>query len=195
MSLYSCEFLNLLSKLNKNSVWRGFFGKNNPDNRLKDIEIILRLYAMLINGDKDVHKEFSDTSKILYQNSILSFLNNFANYSKKFDSKQLENFSQIWESFMNAIDEVDKNVFSNTNDENVKASKISIPVFEAVFYGIYRNEVKKLKVKEVKLTDSIINELKRNQKFLEACNGKTSSKIQVNSRLKESLDFFESRGI
>lgn len=195
MSLYSCEFLSLLTKFNKNKTWRNFFGKINPDNRLKDIEIILRLFAMLINGGKEVHAEFLDTSKILYQNSILSFLNNFANYSKKFDVKQLDNFSQIWESFMNAIDELDINVFSNTNDENTKASKISIPVFEAIFYGLYRNELKKEKVKEIKLTESIISDLKNNTIFLEACNGKTSSKIQVNSRLKESLDFFESRGI
>lgn len=195
MSLYSCEFLNLLTRLNKNETWRGFFGKSKPDNRLKDIELILRLFAMLINGGKEVHAEFIDTSKILYQNSILSFLNNFANYSKKFDQNQLNNFSQIWESFMNAIDELDINVFSNTNDENTKASKISIPVFEAVFFGLYRNELKKEKVKEFKLTESIISDLKNNTRFLEACNGKTSSKTLVNNRLKESLDFFESRGI
>lgn len=82
MSLYSCEFLDMLTRLNENETWRKFFGKQNPDNRLKDIEVILRLFAMLINGGREVHPDFPDTSKILYQNSILSFLNNFANYSK-----------------------------------------------------------------------------------------------------------------
>ncbi|WP_198079472.1 GmrSD restriction endonuclease domain-containing protein [Acinetobacter calcoaceticus] len=195
MSLYSCEFLNLLTRLNENKIWRKFFGKPNPDNRLKDIEVILRLFAMLINGGKDVHPDFPDTSKILYQNSILGFLNNFANYSKKFDVAQLENFSEIWESFMNAIDELDINSLSNTNDTAVKNKKISIPVFEAIFFGIYRNELKKLGVKKIKLNDQMICELKENPDFLAACVGKTSSKNQVNNRLKESLSFFEEKGI
>lgn len=195
MSLYSCEFLDLLTRLNENKTWRKFFGKQNPDNRLKDIEVILRLFAMLINGGRDAHPDFQDTTKILYQNSILSFLNNFANYSKKFDAGQLENFSKIWESFMHAIKGIDVNTFSNTNDMNTKVKKISIPVFEAIFFGIYRNELKKLNVKQLELSDQIICELKENSEFLEACIGKTSSKIQVNNRLKESLSFFESKGI
>lgn len=81
MSLYSSKFLNLLVELNKNSIWRKFFGKQNPDNRLKDIELILRFFAMLIAGGKEVHSSYPQTNKILYQNSILSFLNNFANFS------------------------------------------------------------------------------------------------------------------
>jgi len=96
---------------------------------------------------------------------------------------------------MKAIDGLDVNAFSNTNDINTKVKKISIPVFEAIFFGIFRNELKKSNVKQIKLSDEIISELKENSEFLEACIGKTSSKIQVNNRLKESLNFFEKKGI
>lgn len=135
MSLYSSKFLNLLVELNKNPVWRNFFGKQNPDNRLKDIELILRFFAMLIVGGKETHPAYPQTNKILYQNSILSFLNNFANFSKEFDDLQLNNFTKIWESFMSSIEHIDIGTFSNTLEDNPKIKKISIPVFEAVFYG------------------------------------------------------------
>lgn len=39
MSLYSSKFLNLLIELNNNPTWRNFFGKQKPDNRLKDIRL------------------------------------------------------------------------------------------------------------------------------------------------------------
>lgn len=195
MSLYSCEFLNLLTELNKNEIWRKFFGKNNPDNRLKDTEIILRLFAMLIAGYKEVHPFFIDTDKIMYQNSILSFLNKFSNYSKKFDNSQLMNFKKIWESFMSAIEKVDISVFSNTVETDPKTKKISVPVFEAIFCGIYRNELKKQDIKNIELTDDLIQELKSNRDFIAACNNKTTSKNNVHTRLEESHKFFLEKGI
>ncbi len=97
---------------------------------------------MLIAGNNEVHKSYPNTSKILYQNSILSFLNNFANFSKEFDDAQLENFSKIWKSFMDSIQGIDISVFSNTNEELSKVKKISVPVFEAIFYGLYRDKIK-----------------------------------------------------
>lgn len=195
MSLYSCKFLNLLTDLNKNEIWRNFFGKQNPDNRLKDIELILRLFAMLIVGGKEPHLFYPNTSKILYQNSILSFLNNFANFSKEFDDAQLKNFAGIWSNFMNAIKNLDISVFSNTLEDSPKVKKISIPVFEAVFYGLYRDKLRETNFNELNLTGEHIKELKKMDGFLEACNDKTTSKNNVNNRLKKSYNFFLSKGV
>lgn len=195
MSLYSSKFLNLLIELNNNPTWRNFFGKQKPDNRLKDIELILRLFAMLIAGNNEVHKSYPNTSKILYQNSILSFLNNFANFSKEFDDAQLENFSKIWKSFMDSIQGIDISVFSNTNEELSKVKKISVPVFEAIFYGLYRDKIKEQNLGKVDINEDLIKELKSINGFLDACNDKTTSKYNVNNRLKESHKFFQLKGI
>ncbi|MCM1960052.1 MULTISPECIES: GmrSD restriction endonuclease domain-containing protein [Acinetobacter] len=195
MSLYSCKFLNLLTDLNKNVIWRKFFGKQNPDNRLKDIELILRFFAMLIVGGKEVHDSYPNTSKILYQNSILSFLNNFANFSKEFDDAQLESFSVIWKSFMDSIDGIDISAFSNSKEEATKIKKISIPVFEAIFYGLYRDKVREKTIGKLSITEDLIKELKLEQGFLDACNDKTTSKSNVNNRLNISHKFFVEKGI
>lgn len=195
MSLYSCKFLNLLTELNQNPIWRIFFGKQNPDNRLKDIELILRLFAMLIVGSKEVHSYYPNTSKILYQNSILSFLNNFANFSKEFDDAQLENFAKIWLSFMQSIENIDISVFSNTNEDNPKIKKISIPVFEAIFYGLYRDKIRESNVEKLNINADTIKELKNVEGFLEVCNDKTTSKSHVNNRLKISHKFFIGKGV
>lgn len=194
MSLYSSKFLNLLVDLNKNRIWRKFFGKVNPDNRLKDIELILRFFAMLIGGAKETHHKYPNTSQILYQNSVLSFLNNFANFSKQFDDAQLENFALIWKVFMEAIENIDISTFSNTLEDNPKIKKISIPVFESIFYGLFRNKIGEERLEHFQISEEIIKELKDETGFLEACNDKTTAKTNVNNRLDISYQFFTRKG-
>ncbi|WP_446323947.1 hypothetical protein [Acinetobacter sp. 1207_04] len=155
----------------------------------------MRFFAMLIVGGKETHPAYPQTNKILYQNSILSFLNNFANFSKEFDDLQLNNFTKIWESFMSSIEHIDIGTFSNTLEDNPKIKKISIPVFEAVFYGLYRDKIRAEDIQKVDITDQLIKNLKMVDGFLEACNDKTTSKNNVNNRLKESRLFFSMKGI
>jgi Protein of unknown function DUF262 len=44
VALYHGQFATLLSKLNHNAAWRALYGKRSP--RLKDIELILRFFAL-----------------------------------------------------------------------------------------------------------------------------------------------------
>lgn len=48
--LYYSEFYRMLSKVNQNSIWRNLYGKPE-DGKFKDVEVILRSFALLCNGE------------------------------------------------------------------------------------------------------------------------------------------------
>ena len=57
-------FNNLIIELNKNSNWRLIFGKSVPDTRMRDVELIVRFYALLEGSEQ-------------YSKPMKTFLNNF----------------------------------------------------------------------------------------------------------------------
>ncbi|WEI04002.1 DUF262 domain-containing protein [Acinetobacter johnsonii] len=190
MSLYTSKFLDLLVELNNHETWRKIIGKESLDLRLKDVELILRLYAMLICGSEKTPENFNFMDKSLYQNSILAFLNSFANYSKQFDDKNLDTFKQIWEEFMLSIENLELSLLSNSNVYNPNA-KVSVPVLESVFYGIHRTSLNGT-INMLNLTPSLIKGLKADETFIKACNDKTTSKNNVHNRLKIAFKYFNS---
>lgn len=48
--LYYSDFFRMLNILNQNSVWRNFYGKPE-DGKFRDVEIILRSFALLCDGE------------------------------------------------------------------------------------------------------------------------------------------------
>lgn len=53
--VYQGKFNTLLMKLNTNSSWRSLYGLSNPDSRMRDVEFILRFFALrsgeILKGD------------------------------------------------------------------------------------------------------------------------------------------------
>lgn len=62
--LYYSEFFRMLNKLNENTIWRKLYGKPE-DGKFKDVEIILRSFALLCKGAE-------------YKDSMNVFINRFA---------------------------------------------------------------------------------------------------------------------
>ena len=154
LSLYSCAFMSNLTELNKNAVWRNFLGKKSPDLRLKDSEIILRLFSML-----DAGIVLEDAGAINYSNSMIGFLNSFANNSRNFDNKVITKYSELWDAFLQAIEKLEQYQFSNSKQSN-KTLKLSIPVLESVFtaFGIAWMKGKKIK----SINSDFLTDLKKN---------------------------------
>jgi len=50
--VYTGKFNSLLIELNKNENWRKLVGKQNVDRRLRDVELVLRFFALLNNIDR-----------------------------------------------------------------------------------------------------------------------------------------------
>lgn len=182
MTLYNSLFMEQLEHLNKNESWRLIIGKPNSDIRLKDCELILRLFAMLINGT-DKNKTRFTCEQTNYQGSIVAFLNKFANFSKKITPDDMKLLEAIWNKFCLSISKIPTHYLSNTK-ENKEESKLSIPVLEAIFFGMCKDALDNKDIEKVKKIniDSITN-LKQNNSFIDASVGKTTSRNNIQERL------------
>lgn len=189
MSLYNCEFVRSIQALNLNKHWRNLLGKDIPDLRLKDVEIILRLYAMLIAGSEPWIINKSGTEiKVEYSNSMLGFLNNFASASKYLTEERIQLLSKIWERFM---EECSTHSSSDFNFSSEPLSKISITFFESVFYAVCKNAYLTGDTTQIRITDDFLLSLKNSPNFKAVSTGKTSAKINIIQRLKLAYDLFQ----
>ncbi len=68
-SMYHSSFYDMLYRVNQDKRWRSILQDEEPDIHMKDIEILLRGLAMLIEGDK-------------YSPSLVRFLNQFSRKSE-----------------------------------------------------------------------------------------------------------------
>ena len=50
MSLYHSRFYDMLARINGSKEWRRLLNSKEPDVRMKDVEVLLRLFAMLIDS-------------------------------------------------------------------------------------------------------------------------------------------------
>ena len=188
MSLYNCEFIRNLQSLNLNENWRRLLGKDTPDLRLKDVEIILRLYAMLIAGNEPLVINRSGTEiKVEYSNSILVFLNNFASASKYFTDENIKLLSDIWKKFM---EECSAYSSSDFNFSSELVSKISITFFESVFYAVCKDAYLTRDIDKIKIENEFLLNLRNDATFKTASTGKTSAKINIIQRLKLAYNLY-----
>lgn len=187
MSLYHSEFMKLLIHMNKNKTWRNkLLGKTNEDLRLKDIELILRLFGMLLAGYKSCLKNNEKT--IDYQNSIIGFLNNVANATKNLNESELTLLKEIWDRFMSEIENINGVNFNFSEDNS--NTKISITFLEALFFGACREAWDKKNIDLINIRRDFINLLKSDQGFRDASTGKTTSKSNVQDRLRISYEIY-----
>ncbi len=164
-SLYHSKFYNNLYKLNLYPNWRTLLNKNEPDIHMKDVEILLRGFAMLL-GVED------------YRPSMTRFLNQFSKKSRNFTEESLPYFQQLFEQFC------DKTVLINPKIFVSKSGKFSITIFESIFVALCSQAVMdgNLEVKDT--TNEKIELLKSNVDFVKASQDNTAGKANVELRLK-----------
>jgi len=87
--VYAGPLNDLLISLNKNKDWRSIFGKKNQDTRLRDVELILRFFALL-RGNK-------------YSKPMKTFLNNFMGEHKKPKPALLKEYRETFETTVTQV--------------------------------------------------------------------------------------------
>ena len=118
--VYHGAFNELLLKLNEDQNWRSILGKPAPDNRQKDIELMLRGISLAYNikeYEKPM-KEFLSRFMKHYQNPSLEFLNEVE-----------KRFSKTCECI---VQKLGMRPFSPRGSLNA-------PAFDCVFSAFYRN--------------------------------------------------------
>ncbi|MGV0026376.1 DUF262 domain-containing protein [Phormidesmis priestleyi] len=167
-SLYYSSFYNMLYRLNTLPGWRRIVGVDEPDLNMKDIEILLRGFAMLVEREE-------------YQSSMVRFLNSFSKNCKKLKDEQIDYLETLFHSFIESCSVLPEKAFYRRT-----TNKFNISIFEAVFVAQCRNSFEDRKLVERKLDPEKLEELKSDSEFVEAIQSQTTSKENVNRRLRRA---------
>ncbi|WP_375583255.1 DUF262 domain-containing protein [Cyclobacterium xiamenense] len=117
-SIYHSKFYEMLFRVNLNDNWRNLINRPNPDLHLKDVEIILRGFAMLMDKDN-------------YSPSMTKFLNNFSHKAKSFTEDSIEYFENLFYSFTNEAMNFGHGAFVSS-----RTNRINVSAYEAIFNSL-----------------------------------------------------------
>jgi hypothetical protein len=159
----------MLNEINLDNRWRRLIGLDEPDMHMKDIEVLLRGFAMLIDKEK-------------YSGSMARFLNTFSKNAKNFSEETINYLKSLFESFLV------KCIPLGTNPFTLKTRKFNISMYEAVFVALCSEcyENKNLDVKDIDIDKLRI--LKSDKEFVISTEKETGRKTNVENRLKRVMD-------
>lgn len=166
-SLYHSAFYRMLYRLNANTDWRAMVGLQDSDLRMRDVEVLLRGFAMLLRGGD-------------YSPSMTRFLNAFSKTMMKAPDAEIEQLETIFKSFLAATRNLPKGVFGT------RSRKMSVSVFESVFAAacspIFSKQVSEVAV----LSEAKISQLRSDDEFIDASSSKSTDTKNVEVRLRKA---------
>ena len=169
--MYHSEFLSMLAKANQLNNWRRFFGKAEPDLHMRDIEVILRVFAMLEGGGR-------------YTTTMKRFLNDYSRESMSNTAERNTYLYELFRSFIDRCGELDDDVFLG------RTNKFNIALFEAVFYAVCKPCEANQKLVSSPISFDKIQELAADGAFLKASTAQTTNSSNVRIRLERAKAMF-----
>lgn len=149
-SLYHSSFMEALNRINLNGTWRRFVGQPEPDLHSKDVEILLRAFAMVVSGAS-------------YTEPMSRFLNLFAKSCRRLEGAKIAQAERLFEAFFEGMEKIPAESFQ------VKGSgRFSIAMFEAVFWSACVDAFKAGSTGIWPLSVERLAKLKADTKFIEA---------------------------
>lgn len=164
-SMYHSEFYRLLSTLNLDERWRNLLRRDQPDLHSKDVEILLRSFAMLISGDN-------------YKPSLVRFLNEFSKRSRSNDAVKNEYLESLFNSFLEAASRLPEGAF--VNDRN---GRFNVVLLEAVFHAVCRDAFQENRLLNGYIPAEEVQNLARDSEFVSASLEGTTRSDNVAKRL------------
>lgn len=164
--LYHSDFYSMLALLNYSDRWRKILQMLNPDLHMKDVELLLRCFAMA--------DEYKD-----YKPSLANFLNTYSKKAKSFNSDKILYLKNLFESFLLSIDEIDPDLFIST-----KSRRFNIFLFEALFAVTAHHAMKTHELITLKISTGDVNNIAQDSDFLNASIAGTTNTSNVINRFK-----------
>jgi hypothetical protein len=161
-SMYHSKFFDLLFEQNARPEWRKLLGTDTPDLHMRDIELLLRAYALLDDSQN-------------YKPSMTAFLNRYCKKSRTMGAEKLEEAQAAFDTFFRIAGTLDSDLFWTR-------SGFSAMLFEAVF----RTLVTKAPSTGGEASAASIKQLKDDAKFREASEARTNDSSNVRVRLGQS---------
>ena len=164
-SMYHSDFYTMLYRINAESiVWRRLLGSSDPDLHMKDIEILLRGFAMLVDRDK-------------YASSMVRFLNQFSFNCRALSKEKIQYLESLFASFLKACAALPDDVF------RTKRGRFNVALYESVFTVACKKAFADNCVVGGKLWAREIRRLSTDDGFLSAAAQGTTQKANVEKRL------------
>ncbi|OLE44281.1 MAG: hypothetical protein AUI36_23395 [Cyanobacteria bacterium 13_1_40CM_2_61_4] len=166
-SLYHSPFYDMLHRINAAQGWRRLLQLPDPDLHMKDIEVLLRGFAMLLAGDD-------------YRPSMSRFLNRFSR-SQGHPAELNEYLERLFHSFLKACESLPNDAFVSS-----RTKRFSIALYEAVFTAACESALvtrglltKPLSLMQIRVLDS-------DSEFVEASEKASADRSNVELRLKRA---------
>lgn len=167
-SMYHSDFYDMLYRLNLDDRWRIVVQTKAPDLHMKDVEILLRGFAMLI--------KYED-----YAPSMVRFLNQFSKDSEKNTEFQNTYLEELFKSFLSACSDLSEDAFINPGSK-----RFNIALFEAVFTATCKNAFAERRPLKGKVSYNEVAALEKDTHFKSASLQGTTAKSNVVLRLKRA---------
>ena len=139
-----------------------------PDLHMKDIEILLRGFAMLMDG---AH----------YAPSMVSFLNRFSQECRKNSAEKNDYLERLFRSFLRACARLPDDVFLNKQN-----NRFNIALYEAVFAGSGKRAIAESRLIEGMLDAGRIRDLETDKEFSSAALEGRTNTANVEKRLSRA---------
>ena len=150
-------------ELNKNTNWRDLLGKSYPDRRLRDVEIILRFYALLDSVNS-------------YEPSMREFLSRYQDKNKKIEID--------YKLFKQVVEKLNKEIGI---DSFRVTSSVNKSVADAVMVGLAQIIKEKKQISNLKENHS---RLIVDKEFVKYVTSGTSTETHVKNRITIARNYF-----
>ena len=167
MSLYHSEFYQMLARANLRDDWRRLLALQDPDLHAKDIEFLLRGFAMLENGSG-------------YRPSMIKFLNSYSKTGKHISPDHTSYLEELFGSFLYACSDLNPSAFQSAT------RRFSVTVFESVFAAVCTEPHRTRTLVEGKVSPESITALREDGRFQESVQRRTADRKQVETRLQRA---------
>ncbi|HEV7595451.1 MAG TPA: DUF262 domain-containing protein [Gemmatimonadaceae bacterium] len=167
-SLYHSDFYDMLYRVNLNQGWRRLVNLPDPDLHMKDVEVLMRGFAMLMDGSE-------------YRPSMARFLNQFSRKCKALNAGQIAYLEKLMLSFIAAAEKLPGDVFVSS-----RTKRFSIALYEAVFTAIAREPFDRNDVVKKPIKAESIRSLDSDSDFIAASEKASADTANVARRLERA---------
>ncbi len=165
MSLFYGQLMRDVRLLNENADWRKILG-GNPDQRQRDVEIILRMFALAENYET-------------FKKPLSKFINSFCADNRESDKRQAIR-TAVFESFCKELSSVDRGTYLEP-----KSRRVSVPMLEAVFVAAKADAIRADDVGLAKTVgEEFVQKVRDHGEFENYFTGKTTDVDAVLGRIK-----------
>jgi hypothetical protein len=165
-SLYHSPFMQMLHRVNLNPTWRSIVGLADPDLHDKDIEVLLRVFALVVDGDQ-------------YTEPMSSFLNRFAKKAKGLGSEKVEYAENLFAAFFTTVKDIPASHFAVA-----KSGRFNIAAFEGIFRAVCTQAFQAENFNVVQITTQQVDAIREDSQFLAA----TQESVGRTTYVKQRFD-------